>query len=36
MRDLADSEVRALNYGTMGGLQVPSDSLIAGLGPRMG
>jgi FSR family fosmidomycin resistance protein-like MFS transporter len=27
--------VRALYYGTMGGLQVPGDRLIAGLGPRM-
>ena len=26
--------VRALYYGTMGGLQVPGDSLIARLGPR--
>ena len=26
--------VRALYYGTMGGLQVPGDRLIAGLGPR--
>jgi len=26
--------VRALYYGTMGGLQVPGDKLIAGLGPR--
>jgi len=26
--------VRALYYGTMGGLQVPADRLIAGLGPR--
>ena len=27
--------VRALYYGTMGGLQVPADRLIARLGPRM-
>jgi MFS transporter, FSR family, fosmidomycin resistance protein len=27
--------VRALYYGTMGGLQVPGDRLIAKLGPRM-
>jgi MFS transporter, FSR family, fosmidomycin resistance protein len=27
--------VRALFYGTMGGLQVPGDRLIARLGPRM-
>jgi MFS transporter, FSR family, fosmidomycin resistance protein len=27
--------VRALYYGTMGGLQVPGDRLIARLGPRM-
>ena len=26
--------VRALYYGTMGGLQVPGDRMIAGLGPR--
>jgi FSR family fosmidomycin resistance protein-like MFS transporter len=26
--------LRALYYGTMGGLQVPGDKLIAGLGPR--
>jgi MFS transporter, FSR family, fosmidomycin resistance protein len=27
--------VRALYYGTLGGLQVPGDRLIARLGPRM-
>src|ERR1700752_4279182 len=27
--------VRALYYGTMGGLQLPGDRLIAKLGPRM-
>src|ERR1700733_10434 len=27
--------VRSLYYGTMGGLQIPGDRLIARLGPRM-